>query len=362
MSGFWWHRGWSPLDGRGGACGEGQPTFKVFCRADEGRCLAVRDGALVLAPADPADEYQHWFKDASLSLCVKDEEGKPVFSLVNQATGLAVQHSLGPYRPVRLVEFNPEDYFDESVLWTESCHLGRKFGCIRPMHNVRMGLDAFPGNGDDDDEDGADGDVESEDLGNNDHGGATIVLSPWAGGDTQSWKILNWNNEADTALAGLESEPICRIYCKTGEGFSVTVRDGTVCVAPTDADDVYQHWIQDKRPGSRIKDEDGFPAFALINRVTGDAIRGSEGDGLKLVPYNPFYLDISVLWTTSWDMGHGFRCIHLVDNANLNLDAVHGGPVVEDLETHELELVSKGSEVKDGEKEQRTPDKTDGSR
>ncbi|CAL5047296.1 unnamed protein product [Urochloa decumbens] len=333
MSGFWWHRDWSPLSGGGGgACGEEQPTFKVFCRADKGRCLAVRDGALVLAPADPADERQHWFKDARLSLCVKDKEGKPVFSLVNKATGLAVQHSLGPYRRARLVEFNPDD-FDESVLWTESGHLGREFGCIRPMHNVRMGLDAFPGDGDDeeedsaddDEEDGADGDEEGEDLGNKDHGSATIVLSPWARGDTQCWKILYWDDEANTTLAGLEAEPTCRIYCKAGEGFSVTVRDGTVCVAPTDADDVYQHWIQDTRPGSMIKDQDGFPAFALVNRVTGDAIRGSEGDGVKLVPYNPFFLDISVLWTTSWDMGHGFRCIHLVDSTNLNFDAFHGG-------------------------------------
>ena len=54
MSGFWWHRGWSPLGG-GGPCGEQQPTFKVLCRAFEGRCLAVRDDAFVLAPADRAE-------------------------------------------------------------------------------------------------------------------------------------------------------------------------------------------------------------------------------------------------------------------------------------------------------------------
>ena len=99
MSGFWWHRGWSPLGG-GGPCGEQQPTFKVLCRAFEGRCLTVRDDAFVLAPADRADEHQHWFKDTRVSLRVKDKEGKPVFSLVNKATGLAVQHSLGPNRPV----------------------------------------------------------------------------------------------------------------------------------------------------------------------------------------------------------------------------------------------------------------------
>src|SRR6185503_9693755 len=75
-------------------------TFKVFCKADEGLCLAVRRGALVLAPADPDDEHQHWFKDVRFSLRIEDEEGKPVFSLINKATGLAVQHSLGPFHPV----------------------------------------------------------------------------------------------------------------------------------------------------------------------------------------------------------------------------------------------------------------------
>jgi hypothetical protein len=75
-------------------------TFKVFCKADEGLCLAVRGGSLVLAAADPADEHQHWFKDVRFSLRIKDEEGKPVFSLINKATGLAIRHSLGPYHPV----------------------------------------------------------------------------------------------------------------------------------------------------------------------------------------------------------------------------------------------------------------------
>nr|XP_034589646.1 ricin B-like lectin R40C1 [Setaria viridis] len=306
MSHFWWNRGRSQLGGDGG---EQQSTFKVFCKADEGRCLAIRDGALVLTPADPADEHQHWFKDARLSLCVKDEEGNPVFSLVNKATGLTVQHSLGPYRPVRLVKFNP-DRFDQSVLWTESGHLGRYFGCIRMMHDIDLGLDALPS-----DLDGG---------GVRDH--TTITLTEWAERDTQRWKILNWNDKTNTTLAGLEAEPSCRIYCKVEERLSVTVRNGAVCLAPTDPNDKYQHWIQDKRPGNRVKDVDAYPAFALINKVMGDAIKGCKSMGhghpLKLVPYNPFYLDISVLWTTSHDMGHGFSCIHLVDRTSLGFEGV----------------------------------------
>ena len=45
---------------------------------------------------------------------------------------------------------------------------------------------------------------------------------------------------------------------------------------------------------------------------------------VKLVPYNPEYLDESVLWTESHDVGKGFRCIRMVNNIYLNFDAFHG--------------------------------------
>jgi len=207
-----------------------QGTFKVFCKANKGLCLAVRDGALVLAATDPTDEHQHWFKDIRFSLRIKDTEGKPVFSLVNKATGLAVQHSLGSYNRVRLVKFNPED-FDESVLWTESSHLGRDFSHIRMMHNINLGLHALPG-----DEEGG-GRVQD---------GTTIVVMEWDESDNQSWKILSWKDEDNTILGGLEAEPTCRIYCKAYKGFSVTVRNGIVCLAPTNFNDKFQQWIEDE--------------------------------------------------------------------------------------------------------------------
>ncbi|ONM60495.1 hydroxyproline-rich glycoprotein family protein [Zea mays] len=34
-------------------------VFKIFCRANENYCLAVRDGAVVLAPVNPKDDHQH---------------------------------------------------------------------------------------------------------------------------------------------------------------------------------------------------------------------------------------------------------------------------------------------------------------
>ena len=76
-------------------------VFKIFCRAaNDNYCLAVRDGAVVLAPANPKDIDQHWYKDMRFSSRVKDEEGMPAFALVNKATGLAIKHSLGQSHPV----------------------------------------------------------------------------------------------------------------------------------------------------------------------------------------------------------------------------------------------------------------------
>uniref|UniRef100_J3MP80 Ricin B lectin domain-containing protein n=1 Tax=Oryza brachyantha TaxID=4533 RepID=J3MP80_ORYBR len=188
-----------------------EPTFKIFCRADEGYCLTVRHDAVVLAPTNPRDEFQartctmhalsmldlllinylmchqsihghgeqHWYKDMRHSAKVKDEEGHPAFALVNRATGLAVKHSLGQSHPVKLVPYRPE-YEDESVLWTESKDVGKGFRCIRMVNNIHLNFDAFHG-------DKSHGGV---------HDGTTVVLWEWCKGDNQSWKILPWGSEA----------------------------------------------------------------------------------------------------------------------------------------------------------------------
>jgi hypothetical protein len=35
-----------------------QPTVKVYCRANPNYAMSVRNGKVVLAPANPKDEYQ----------------------------------------------------------------------------------------------------------------------------------------------------------------------------------------------------------------------------------------------------------------------------------------------------------------
>ncbi|MCI51363.1 hydroxyproline-rich glycoprotein family protein, partial [Trifolium medium] len=36
-----------------------------------------------------------------------------------------------------------------------------------------------------------------------------------------------------------------------------------------------QHWYKDEKWSTRVKDKDGYPAFALVNKVTGEAIKHS---------------------------------------------------------------------------------------
>ncbi|KAJ4821824.1 hypothetical protein Tsubulata_017820 [Turnera subulata] len=150
-----------------------KPTFKVYSKADPNFHVTIRDGRVVLAPADPSDRFQEWFKDEKYSTRVKDEEGCPAFSLVNKATGQAIKHSIGDTHPVELGPYNP-DVLETSVLWTESKDLGDGYRAIRMVNNVHLNVDAFHG------------DKKSGGVRN----GTTIVLWKWNKGDNQRWKII----------------------------------------------------------------------------------------------------------------------------------------------------------------------------
>lgn len=96
-----------------------------------------------------------------------------------------------------------------------------------------------------------------------------------------------------------------RIYTKAEPNYSLSIRDGEVILAPNDPQDDYQarrthvhspcidspslsllfcclwtalqHWYKDMRYSNQVKDEEGFPSFALVNKVTGEAIKHSIG-------------------------------------------------------------------------------------
>ncbi|CAL1352893.1 unnamed protein product [Linum trigynum] len=151
-----------------------KPTSKVYCKANPDFHLTVRDGKLVLAPSDPSDPCQNWFKDEEHgNNGMKDEQGYPCFALVNQATSQAMS---GYTNPVQLVPYNnkPDDVVDDhSVMWSLGRDEGGGYRAMRMAKNIRMNVEAFRC---------------IEELGGV-HDGNTIVLWDWNEGDNQLWKI-----------------------------------------------------------------------------------------------------------------------------------------------------------------------------
>lgn len=130
----------------------------------------------------------------------------------------------------------------------------------------------------------------------------------------------------------LIDKPSFRVYTKADPNYSLTIRDGKVVLASSDPSDPFQHWYKDEKYSTKVKDEEGFPSFALVNKAAGLAMKHSVGAShpVQLTPYDPDVLDASVLWTESRDVSDGYRAVRMVNNIRLNLDAwnadkEHGG-------------------------------------
>ena len=121
-------------------------------------------------------------------------------------------------------------------------------------------------------------------------------------------------------------EPTTRIFSKAAESYSLTARNGNVVLAPANPRDHKQHWIKDMVYGKDLKDEEGLPTFALVNKGTGQAMKHPLGPGkpVRLVPFNPDIPDESILWSESYDLGDTFRCIRMANNICLSLGAFNG--------------------------------------
>ncbi|XP_019451858.1 PREDICTED: uncharacterized protein LOC109353961 [Lupinus angustifolius] len=137
------------------------------------------------------------------------------------------------------------------------------------------------------------------------------------------------NNHCGTTT--LSHKPTVRIFTKADTNYSLTIRDHKVVLALSNPNDDYQHWYKIEKYGSIVKDEEGCQAFSLVNKVTGQAIKHTEGGTsthpVCLVPYNPCKFDDSILWTESLECYDGYRAIRVVNNIQLNVDAFGGGEV-----------------------------------
>ncbi|GKV07528.1 hypothetical protein SLEP1_g19288 [Rubroshorea leprosula] len=70
------------------------PTARIYCKAGHNFSLAIRGGKVVLALANPADEYQHWYVDVFFS-------GNGL-ALVNKKTGEVIKRTSSNQGPVRI--------------------------------------------------------------------------------------------------------------------------------------------------------------------------------------------------------------------------------------------------------------------
>ncbi|KAH7292599.1 hypothetical protein KP509_29G076900, partial [Ceratopteris richardii] len=100
---------------------------------------------------------------------------------------------------------------------------------------------------------------------------------------------------------------LVKIISKAEKTFNLAIRNNTPVVAPAESDDPTQMWIKDLQYGARMKDNYGSPAFALVNKATGQVLKhGKEkGHQLHLVDYHPGMLDEDILFTDSEDFGEG---------------------------------------------------------
>ncbi|KAG6403176.1 hypothetical protein SASPL_135393 [Salvia splendens] len=115
------------------------------------------------------------------------------------------------------------------------------------------------------------------------------------------------------------------MYCKADSTYSLSISHGKVILVRSNPSDPLQHWIKDDKYSHTVRDKDGLPSFALINKATGQALKHSIGPNhpVQLVEYNPNTLDQSILWAEK-ELGDGYRAVRMVNNIRLNFDALHG--------------------------------------
>ncbi|XP_057856752.1 ricin B-like lectin R40C1 [Cryptomeria japonica] len=292
-------------------------TVKIYCEANPDYCLANFNGQVAMSPANESDPNQQWIMDTSWGVKIKDEAGFPAFALVNRATGQALRHGLAEKERVTLGPYHPDD-LNEAVLFTQSADVGKGYQCIRPVNDISLNLDAK---------------VKDDKHHGGLREGAEVVLFKWHKKESQKWKITPVLTSSQGGYGSgssyrqlNEEEPqghAVRIYCEANPAFFMAARGHIAVLALGSPHDPHQEWIKVDSWGLQVKDEVGFPAFALVNNATKQALKhgDQEWDQIYLADYNHNKLDESFLWTLSADVGNGYQCLRPVNNIHLNMDA-----------------------------------------
>ncbi|XP_012492653.1 ricin B-like lectin R40G3 isoform X1 [Gossypium raimondii] len=125
--------------------------------------------------------------------------------------------------------------------------------------------------------------------------------------------------------SNLSKEPTVKICCKADPKLNLSVRFDKVVLAKADPYDEHQHWFKDDKFGSNVKDEEGFPGFALVNKATGLALKHACGAAqpVQLACFNSN--DLSLMWSESKVIDNeGYRRIRMFNNIHLNMDVYLG--------------------------------------
>ncbi|KAJ1701082.1 hypothetical protein LUZ63_000861 [Rhynchospora breviuscula] len=126
-----------------------------------------------------------------------------------------------------------------------------------------------------------------------------------------------------------------RIICRTNPDYSLAIRGGILVFVITNPCDRFQHWFKEERHGITIKDSEGQPAFALVNKATGEAIAHCPISTVPvpLIRYSKDSCDKSVLWTVSKVDFDDYRHIRRVDDISVFFTAhglhIHDGHVMD---------------------------------
>ncbi|XP_038726437.1 ricin B-like lectin R40C1 [Tripterygium wilfordii] len=270
-------------------------TFRIFTIADSNFSLSVRNGMVILAPTNPNDPNQAWYKDERYAQGVMDQTCRKAFALINKGTGQAIKHATA-HQPVRLVHFNPNCAVDRSLLWTKGVEGVEGNSPIWMFNNLDLAMDAEAAN------------TEAFD-------GTLIKMWDWNGGINQQWSIVP-NSPSPTM-------PTVRIFTMADPNFSLSIRDGNVILARTNPYDPNQEWYKNEKYAQGVNDQ-YRNAFALVNKGTGQAIKHATGpyQPVQLVHFNPNYVDNSLLWVKGVDWVEGHSPIWMLNNLELALDAV----------------------------------------
>lgn len=302
-------------------------VVKIYCEANPDLCLAHRNGSVAMIPANESDPNQQWIMDTTSGVKAKDSAGFPAFALVNKATGQSLRHGRAELEKVILGVYHADD-LNEAVLFTQSADVGKGYQCIRPVNDISLNLDA---------------DIHVQDHEKKHHHdkngvveeGARIVLTKWAKKETQKWKVTPILGASQASASAEHSRSLypevnrfpegvtVRIHCEANPGFFMAARGHVPVLAVANAYDPAQQWVKVDSWGLKIKDEVGYPSFALVNKASGLALKhgDKEWDQILLKEYSHEKPDHSILWTLSADVGDGYQCLRPVNNIHLNVDA-----------------------------------------